>query len=58
MEKNNGNSSAMRVHINFKKRVEKFIEEFLAEKGVEITPVQATKIIDDKIKQKGGLVVT
>lgn len=54
MEKNN--SEVLRVHKNFKKRVDKFIEDHFKIRGIVISTTQATKIIDDKIQSKGGLV--
>jgi len=57
MEKEKLESAMLRVYITFKKRVEKFIEDFEREKGVSISTTQATKIIDDKIDRQGGLKV-
>jgi hypothetical protein len=49
------NSEMLRVHKRFKDRVEKFINDFLKEKGIQLSTTQATKIIDDKIQKQGGL---
>lgn len=48
-------SDMMRVHLHFKERVLKFIDEFYNQNGVLISTTQATKIIDEKIERQGGL---
>jgi hypothetical protein len=48
---------AMRVHKNFYDRVTEFIKEFKKIHGISISTTSATKIIDDKINQIGGLIV-
>ena len=47
----------IRIHINLKETIEKFIEEFEKINGIKISWPQATKIIDDKIKDAGGFIV-
>jgi len=47
----------MSVHENFRKRVEDFIKEFRERVGIKISTTEATKLIDEKIKGKGGLKV-
>jgi len=56
-KENNRNSAPMRVHINLKKRIGKFIQDFEKEFGINISETQATKILDDKIGKTGGLIV-
>lgn len=47
----------MRVHINFKKRIERFIQEFEKMHSIKLSTYKATKLIDKKIEEAGGLVV-
>jgi hypothetical protein len=54
---NKDNSLTIRIHINLKDTIDKFIEEFEKAYGIKISLPQATKIIDDKLKDAGGLVV-
>jgi hypothetical protein len=49
-------SKMLRVHKNFKERVERFIEDFEKVNGIKISTTLATKIIDDKIENLGGLI--
>jgi len=56
MEEKELPSISLRVHINFAERVKRFQADFLEKNGIEITTTQATKIINDKITKKGGLV--
>ena len=43
------------VDKKFKKRIDNFIEIFEKEKGIRLSSSQATKIIDMKIENIGGL---
>jgi len=47
----------LRVHVNFKRRLERFIKEFERMHGIKLSTTKATKILDDKIEKSGGLVV-
>ena len=49
--------ATIRIDINFKKRIKNFIDLFEKEKGVRLSFSQATKIIDTKIENIGGLKV-
>ena len=51
------NSATLRVHINFKKRVDNFIKEYEKINRIKISYCDATKIIDEKIEDAGGLVL-
>ena len=51
------NSTTIRIHINLKKTIDKFIKEFEKLNGIKISFPEATKIIDDKIDNAGGLVL-
>ena len=50
-------SEMIRVHINFKKRINRFVNEFRKKHGIELSTTSATKLIDEKIELAGGLVV-
>lgn len=56
VENNKEDSKMMRVHKNFYERVIKFITDFEENVGVSISTTNATKIIDEKIESKGGLI--
>jgi len=47
----------MRVHISFKKRVDKFIKVFKEKNNLEISTTDATRLINEKIDDVGGLKV-
>jgi hypothetical protein len=47
----------IKVHINFKKRIERFIQEFEKKHRIKLSFCKATKLIDEKIEEAGGLVV-
>jgi hypothetical protein len=51
------NSATLRVHNNFKKRVMNFIKEYEKINNIKISTTNATKLIDDKIENAGGLVL-
>ena len=50
-------STMMRVHISFKNRIDKYLEDFEKQIGIKITAVQATRKLEEKIKLQGGLVI-
>lgn len=51
------NSIMLRVHVNFKKRVINFIKEYERINRIKISSTNATKLIDEKIENAGGLVI-
>ena len=51
------NSAIIRVHINFKRRLDDFIKEYKNVNGIKISYCDATKIIDYKLENAGGLVL-
>ena len=50
-------SSAVRININFRKRLDRFIKEYENKYLVKLSINEATKLIDDKIERLGGLIV-
>ena len=51
------NSATIRIHINFKKRLDNFIKDYEKLNKIKLSYCDATKIIDGKINDAGGLVV-
>lgn len=50
-------SVAVRININFKKRLERFIKEYENKYSLKLSINEATRLIDDKIERLGGLIV-
>lgn len=50
-------SITIRVNIDFKKRLDRFIKEYEKKYMIKISINEATKLIDDKIERLGGLIV-
>jgi len=50
-------SEMIRVHISFKKRINRFILEFEKKHRIKLSTTSATKLINEKIEEAGGLVV-
>lgn len=60
MEKENNeeeNSKIMRVHPFFYDRIENFIKDFKKIKDIKISTTTATRILNEKIKKQGGLII-
>jgi hypothetical protein len=57
MEKKKSKSITIKVDGEFYEMIEKFINDFDKKLGVEISITKASKIISDKIKNAGGLVI-
>ena len=49
---------SIKVDINFKNRIRKFIEDYHKKYHIYIDCVEATRILNEKIEKQGGLVVS
>jgi len=56
-ENNKKQEPPVRVAPEFKARIEKFIKEYGEKKGLKISFVQATQILENKIRKQGGLFI-
>jgi len=50
-------TKTIRINIDLKKTIDKFIEDFEKTYGISISWPQATKLINNKIKEAGGFIV-
>ena len=50
-------STTIRIHNNLKVRIDKFIKEFEKINGIKLSYCDATKIINEKLENAGGLIV-
>ena len=56
-KKKKDDGSYVRIDPRFKERIETFIKEYEEKKGLKISVLQATHLLEKKISRLGGLIV-